>query len=501
MSTRPRYPIIYVRGYAMTKSEIVETTSTPYMGLEYGSTKARQAWDGAVRKVFFESPIVRLMKLGYKDIYQDGLQLETGPIAAESIIIHRYYDVADPDFGNGKVPTVEQAAQGLSDLILRVRDQVCAGGPMKPEDFRVYLVAHSMGGLVCRCFLQNDKAGSATARALVDKVFTYATPHNGIEMAGMNVPGFFELWDMDNFNRDRMRDYLAIRDKQAPANSLDGKFDPARFFCLVGTNSKDYAVAKGASRLLAGELSDGLVRIANAYVEGAPRAHVHRSHSGPYGIVNSEEGFQNLTRFLFGDLRVDGTLWVEALPLPQVGLVRKLLGTQVGYYFEVTVATRGALDFDLTRRTIANNSAVLRKRSDLFDEAGALRQDARQPTLFSVFLDTTRRPQRSKEMMFSVQIAVSMLTYRGEDSSADDHYVPGEYLFRDTLAINAIPPDTPEASWRVGYVLADSGWSGAGDTIADSGKDEQGRPYVAIPLRNDRKGFKATLRLYGTPWR
>ncbi len=499
MSTRQRYPIIYVRGYAMTKSEITETTSTPYMGLEYGSTKSRQAWNGAVRKVFFESPIVRLMKLGYKDIYQDGLQLETGRIAPESIVIHRYYDVADPDFGTGKVPTVEQAAKGLSDLILRVRDQVCRDGQMKPEDFRVYLVAHSMGGLVCRCFLQNEAVGSPEARKLVDKAFTYATPHNGIEMAGMNVPGFFELWDMDNFNRDRMREYLAIKDKKAPANSLDGKFDPARFFCLVGTNSKDYAVAKGASRLLAGELSDGLVRISNAYVDGAPRAHVHRSHSGPYGIVNSEEGFQNLTRFLFGDLRVEGVLWVDDLPLPPIGLVRKLLGTHVGYYFEVAVATRGALDFDLTRRTIANNSAILRQRGDLFDEDGKLLKAAKQPVLFSVFMDTSKRPERRKEMMFSIQLAVSMLTYMGEDSSVDDHYVPGEYLFRDTLVVNAIPPDTPEDSWRVGYVLADSGWSNAKDQIAENKKDEQGKPYVAIPLQND-KGFKATLRLYGTPW-
>jgi hypothetical protein len=499
MTTRQRYPIIYVRGYAMTQTEIEETTSTPYMGLEYGSTKSRQAWNGSVRKVFFESPIVRLMKLGYNDIYQDGLQLETGPIAPESIVIHRYYDAADPDFGSGSVPTVEQAAQGLSDLILRVRNQVCDGGQMKPADFKVYLVAHSMGGLVCRCFLQNDKVGSPEARKLVDKAFTYATPHNGIEMAGRNVPGFFGLWDLDNFNRDRMREYLAIKDKKTAANSLDGKFDPARFFCLVGTNSKDYDVAKGASRLLAGELSDGLVRIANAYVDDAPRAHVHRSHSGAHGIVNSEEGFQNLTRFLFGDLRVDGVLNVEALPLPSIGMVRKLLGTRVGYYFEVVVGTRGALDFDLTRRTIANNSAILRQRGDLFDEAGTLLKAAKHPALFSVFLDTTKRPQNRKEMMFSVQLSVSMLTYMGEDSSVDQHYVPGEYLFRDTLVINAIPPDTSGASWRVGYVFADSGWSGAADQIAESRKDEQGKPYVAIPLQN-QKGFKATLRLYGTPW-
>ena len=47
-------------------------------------------------------------------------------------------------------------------------------------------------------------------------------------------------------------------------------------------------------------MSDGLVQIKNASVAGAPRAFVHRSHSGHYGIVNSEEGYQNLRRFLCG---------------------------------------------------------------------------------------------------------------------------------------------------------------------------------------------------------
>lgn len=499
MSGTPRYPIIYVRGYAMTKSEISETTSTPYMGLEAGSTKARQAWDGAVCKVFFESPIVRLLKLGYSDIYRDGLQIEKGPIPPQSIVIHRYYDVADPDFGSGKVPSIVDAAKGLSDLILRVRDQVCSGGQMTRDQFRVYLVAHSMGGLVCRCFLQNAAAGSAEARKLVDKVFTYATPHNGIEMAGMNVPGFFDLWDMNNFNRGEMRKYLAIRDKATGVNSLDGKFDPSRFFCLVGTNSKDYDVARGASRLLAGELSDGLVRIENAWVEGAPRAHVHRSHSGPYGIVNSEEGFQNLTRFLFGNVRVDGVLALDTLPLPPTTLLQKLLGRKIGYYFEVVVATRGALDFDLTRRTIANNCAMLRTRAELFDDAGTLKPDARQPHLFSTFLDLSKRPEGRAEMMFTIQVSVSMITYTGEDSEANEHYVPGEYLFRDTLVISAVPPADSTASWQVSYVLADSGWSSADMTPAKGATDEQKQPYVAIPLQND-KGFKATLRLYGSHW-
>ena len=48
----------------------------------------------------------------------------------------------------------------------------------------------------------------------------------------------------------------------------------------------------------------------------SPHAFVHRSHSGYFGIVNSEEGYQNLIRFLFGDVRVDGTLEIDQVTLP-----------------------------------------------------------------------------------------------------------------------------------------------------------------------------------------
>ena len=39
---RPFFPIIYVRGYAMTQSEIAATVATPYMGFNLGATKMRQ---------------------------------------------------------------------------------------------------------------------------------------------------------------------------------------------------------------------------------------------------------------------------------------------------------------------------------------------------------------------------------------------------------------------------------------------------------------------------
>ena len=45
----------------------------------------------------------------YDDMYRDGLQIESGKIPPQTVIIHRYYDrAADPDFGDGKVPSVRR---------------------------------------------------------------------------------------------------------------------------------------------------------------------------------------------------------------------------------------------------------------------------------------------------------------------------------------------------------------------------------------------------------
>jgi hypothetical protein len=87
-----------------------------------------------------------------------------------------------------------------------------------------------------------------------------------------------------------------------------------RLFCLVGTDAQDYAVGHGIPAKAVGPRSDGLVQFDDAAVQGAPRALVHRSHSGPYGIVNSEEGYQNLRRFLFGDISVTASLTDLQLP-------------------------------------------------------------------------------------------------------------------------------------------------------------------------------------------
>ncbi len=454
--TRPWFPIIYVRGYAMTQSEIAATVATPYMGFNLGATKMRQDWQGRPVRHIFESALVRLMKdYGYRDIYAEGTE-RSGPLDPRSVVIYRYYEQADPDLGTGEVPTIPQAARGLKDLIHRLRDQVCGDDAGARKAFRVYLAAHSMGGLVCRCFLQNDQVSGPEDRALVDKVFTYATPHNGIDMAGMNVPRFLNMWDMNNFNRKEMAEYLMLPEGSKRVDSLDGKFEPSRFFCLVGTDHRDYDVALGLSAKLAGEMSDGLVRIENATVQGAPRAFVNRSHSGPYGIVNSEEGYQNLTRFLFGDLQVNGLLEVGDLPLPPSVRRAQREGGEVraSYYFEATVSPRGAMTYKLSERRKETFSAVLRKFDEMLKLENTSRSTPRWPVLFSVFLDT-RRISVGQSILFTVDLAVSTTGYTVDGSLWLDRHIPGEYLFRDTVSIRATPG---KDGWTVRYALSDQAW-------------------------------------------
>jgi len=483
----PYYPIIYVRGYAMTPSEIAETVSTPYMGFNLGSTKIRQSWDGKVQRHIFESPLIRLMKdYSYIDTYANGSEI-TGSIPWKSVIIYRYYETGDKDLGDGKVLSIYEAAKGLKELIYTIRKQACGDNEELLAQFKVYLVAHSMGGLVCRCFLQNDEISTSDDRDLVDKVFTYASPHNGIEMSGMNIPSFLSLWDMNNFNKGKMAEFFGLDPKSKRVDSLDGKFDPQRFFCFVGTNHRDYDVAWGASKFLAGEMSDGLVKIENATVQGAPRAFAYRSHSGPYGVVNSEEGYQNLVRFLFGDLRVDGVLEISNLPLPPSVQKQKDAGKEVraSYYFEATVQPRGAMSLKLSERRRDTFSAVFRSFDELIKPEKAGLDSPRHPVLFSVFLNT-KNTTVGKTVVFSIDLAVSTTGYTIDNKLWFDQHVDGEYLFRDTLVIRATPS---QGGWNVRYLSSDARWSENIGTLVET----EGENYF-IPISSP-KGFKGRLQL------
>ncbi|MFE3247238.1 hypothetical protein [Streptomyces sp. NPDC059209] len=189
----------------------------------------------------------------------------------------------------------------------------------------MFLVAHSMGGLVCRCLLQKILPDlNREPTDYVEKLFTYGAPHGGIAFdVGFGllekIRDVTGISGADFFGPQRMYEFLTPASEVDPQGRPDswsprdvpegdGVFPRHRVFCLVGTDPKDYDVAHGLSSAAVGARSDGLVQIENAYVPGAYRAYVHRSHSGRYGLVNSEEGYQNPRRFLFGDRKVEAAL-------------------------------------------------------------------------------------------------------------------------------------------------------------------------------------------------
>jgi hypothetical protein len=495
MQERAIHPIIYVRGYAMTQGEIEDAVADPYMGFNLGSCKTRQLWDGTVKKYFFESPLVRLLKqFGYDDVYEEGSDrvadaralsagAESGPVAYRSIVIYRYYEPSSEDLGTGQKPDMKRFATGLGQLILALRDRIYpdgartaitaeekAAGKLPYKDFRVYLVAHSMGGLVCRAFLQNPAFGDAAARACVDKVFTYATPHNGIEVGLLgNVPAWLSLYGINTFNRTEIARLLGLTKQQRDGDNVDivTHFDASRIFNLVGTNPGDYKAAAGLSSFAVGETSDGLVRIKNATTRSrdgrafiqSPQAFVHRSHSGYFGIVNSEEGYQNLIRFLFGDVRADGHLEIDELTLPPAVQKEYDAGKKVraSYLFEVAVSVRGK-PWQLHRRVADEHSAIFRKFDELFPKRNArtkawVPDRAASPMLFNVFLDMGQS-QTGKTLAFAVDLCVRVPEYEVDGLLFFKNHFEGGYLFRDMVTLEATPPQAGVRTWKVEYQFA-----------------------------------------------
>ena len=472
------HPIIYVRGYAMTRGEIDLTTADPFCGFNIGSTIFRATTDRTQppRKFMFESPVLRLSKdFEYGDVFLDGADLSELPssdqgIPRRSIVIHRYYDSSSSLLGDGKTKPITEFAEKLSELIRRVQKLTATGDDeVKETDFRCYLVAHSMGGLVCRAFLQNPKCDTFDTRKYVDKFFTYATPHNGIDMAGINVPTWLTANDISNFNREKMADYLALSEQQFYKDqdedskrvdwiSLKSFASPPKIFCLVGTNRTDYEPAMGLSRTFAGHGSDGLVRIENAIVcssdgdadtHPTAKAFVYRSHSGYFGIVNSEEGFQNLTRFLFGDLRIDIWLDIETLELPDA-VVKEANGKNIDalYQVEVLAAPRGK-PWYLTRRVAEEDSVACLRHENWVKDPGKYGKIH----LSTAFLSTkfkTDKTDKTDTLSYIVTIGVKVPDYEVDGAFWTKHHYEGSYLFHGSVLVSVTPPGDGRG-WQVKY--------------------------------------------------
>ena len=332
MANGAAYPIIYIRGFAADTSGIETATDDPFYGFNDGATHVRVDGDGNPQFYQFEGPLVRLMEdEDYRVPVHGGQQAylsrsADGTQPRASVWIYRFYDPSASTFGVPAVPyDLPTAAGNLLAFVKLVLDKTDFTGQQNggaPAEKKVWLVAHSMGGLICRSMIQKVCPDSGIAAGdLVDKLFTYATPHNGIVFGalGLDIPvPQIAPFGAQIFNREVMYQYLtpAAELQQVPdmpadwdARKITG-FDPARVFCLIGTNAADYGIISQA----VGPKSDGLVQIDNAYVLGANRTFVHRSHSGRYGEVNSEEGYQNLRRFLFGTRKFTVRLLNATLP-------------------------------------------------------------------------------------------------------------------------------------------------------------------------------------------
>jgi hypothetical protein len=450
------HPIIYIRGFAMNQSDIDETTADPFCGFNVGSTvfRARPSPSPPARFVF-ESPVMRLVSdHRYANVITQGTDLTTPgfntPIPRRSIVVHHYYDLASALLGDGHTPPIGKFAQDLAALIERMQALIVVGpdGYASRDDFRCYLVAHSMGGLVARAFLQNRALDPNGLYKKVLKFFTYATPHNGIDMLGVNVPSFLRSYEIDTFSRDTMSKYLDLVQRYAATKSVawmpQDCLPASKIFTLIGTNRQDYEVAFGLSRTFVGKGSDGLVKIQNAdlagfdstgVVEPCAKAFAFRSHSGFFGIVNSEEGYQNLQRFLFGNYRVDVWLDVEDVKLPPGKLAdADSNGTlDATYPVEVLISLRNKTWY-LTRRVAVEDSAAVFEHKDL-RSAGAAKP-AVQKLLSTVFMaDWGKLDPDDPTVAYRLALNVLMPDFQVDGTDASEGQYEGSKIFSGAVIV------------------------------------------------------------------
>jgi hypothetical protein len=417
-------PIIYVRGYAGTDKDVEQTVEDPFYGFNSGSAHVRVGEQGSPEQFFFESPLLRLITdHGYRPVF-DHHHSSSHP---KTIWIYRFYDVTTQSFGSSTAVRLEmeQIAEGLRDLINDVKEQTGAS--------KVYLIAHSMGGLVCRSLIQkiypekNEKAID-----YIDKLFTYGTPHGGIhfQMGGgliERVRDTVRLNNVDDFGPQRMYEYFtpqmrqrAVLPNDFDAQSLDDTFPADRVFCIIGTNARDYEAAFGLTQKTVGAQSDGLVQIEKAYVRGSHRAYIHRTHTGRYGMVNSEEGYQNLQRFFFGDIQVK-------ISLANVELSDR---NHTFYQMEVRVALRG-LPIPIHEQAINHYCPITLE----------LTRDKPIP-LFTAFLVPRYSASGDCTCRYAIKLALHSFTRKEREwlfgSHIDQLPLWSDYLIVDVTAIDGV---------------------------------------------------------------
>jgi pimeloyl-ACP methyl ester carboxylesterase len=491
---RNKLPVIYVRGFAGSNPD--KAVDDPFYGFNEGAVHVRVDGHGEPRLHQFESPLIRLMTDEDYRLFVHGGQREflerqeDGDVDSASVWVHRFYDISASTFTHQPQKFVlEKAAGDLFELVKLVLAKTGAD--------RVHLVAHSMGGLICRSMIQrtipdDPQVGGApdAATQFVESLFTYGTPHGGIEFdfgGGVveklrNFPG---IAGRDIFGPTRMFEYLTSRTTPAPSRDdfratvmPDNGFPVDRVFCLVGTNPEDYSAAQGLSAKVVGARSDGLVQIDNAYVSGAHRAFVHRAHSGRYGMVNSEEGYQNLRRFLFGDLKVRVDLANLDVPGDE--------HDDSVWQLETALAIRG-LPVLVHEQSTAHHCPVQLERRRVKDTP-----DTPVPLLTTFLSSEAHRPldpdtkQPTRTLRHALRLRVISVPLQKGRLDLSDHLEQTED-WQDVLVVDIALADngTTMNAWAVWNSLipgAIRSWKpGPSDSLPDA-DHTQGRWVGAIPL-------------------
>ena len=181
----PYFPIVYVRGYAMTAGEREDTFYDSYYGFAANSVEKREAPPPDYFKAdVFEGQLIRFMKLGdyrYADASNAGIE-EFGDNPSRSMWVCRlryrflFRRTRDIKRSCGRIAI----AAIMETIPKELRPHVDFRGRRR---YKVILIAHSMGGLVCRALVQNLlPAAGHDAKRWIHRFVTMGTPHGGIEL-------------------------------------------------------------------------------------------------------------------------------------------------------------------------------------------------------------------------------------------------------------------------------------------------------------------------------
>ncbi|WP_334189249.1 hypothetical protein [Noviherbaspirillum sp.] len=223
-----------------------------------------------------------------------------------------------------------------------------------------------------------------------------------------------------------------------------------------------------------------------------------RAHSGYFGIVNSEESFQNLIRFLFGDVRVDMWIDVDEIRLPEPVQKEVSAGHAVDalYQFDMLASPRGKLWY-LTRRTAEEDSVACMTHRQWTEE----REKYRSQHMSTVFLANRARVNtRRKSLAYSMTLGVRVPDYEIDRKLWINEHYEGSYLFRGTIIFEMTPPANGDSNWKL-----HAQWTGTAAPVDDKDIDVRtlsGRAIeITIPFENPGKpGIRGRLRLVASLW-